>query len=116
AQDGIVGGQTLAAVKAYAGGVKALIKAYCNERMRFLRSLGGKQGFSANGRGWTIRVTGIDPKGQWKAQPGVLGNALKLAEGAEPVEPTPVPAPKANPADRSITDIVKEEPSLLVSL
>lgn len=115
-QDGIVGGQTVAAVQAYKGGVPALIRAYCDERMRFLRSLGGAQGFSANGRGWTIRVTGKDPKGQWKDELGVVGNALRLAAGAQPVENAPVPAGKANPADRSVTDIVKQEPSLVVSL
>jgi lysozyme family protein len=115
-QDGIVGGQTVDAVARYPGGVEVLIKAYCDERMRFLRSLGGKQGFSANGRGWTIRVTGKDPKGQWKAQPGVIGNALRLASGSTPVENPPVSGGKANPADRSVTDIIKEEPSLLVSL
>lgn len=115
-QDGIVGSQTVDAVNRYSGGINALIKAYCEERMRFLRALGGKQGFSANGRGWTIRVTGKDPKGQWKDQPGVIGNALRLAEGSKPVENPPVTGGKANPADRSITDIVKDEPSLLVSL
>lgn len=120
-QDGIVGGQTLAAVERYPGGVQSLIRAYCDERMRFLRSLGGKQGFSANGRGWTIRVTGKDPKGQWKDQPGVVGNALRLAAGTQTVENPPVTgggvdSGKANPADRSVTDIVKDEPSLVVSL
>lgn len=116
AQDGIVGGQTLAAVERYPGGVEALIRAYCDERMRFLRSLGGKQGFAANGRGWTIRVTGKDPKGEWKDQPGVVGNALRLAAGAQTVENPPVAGGKANPADRSVVDIVKKEPTLVVSL
>jgi len=115
-QDGIVGGQTVAAVGRYPGGVQALIRAYCDERMRFLRSLGGPQGWSANGRGWTRRVTGKDPAGKLKDELGVVGNALRLAGGAQPVENAPVPAGKANPADRSVTDIVKDEPSLLVSL
>lgn len=114
--DGIVGGQTLAAVERYPGGVQALIKAYCDSRMRFLRSLGGSQGFGANGRGWTIRVTGKDPKGQWKDQPGVVGNALRLAAGAQTVENPPVAGGKANPADRSVVDIVKKEPTLVVSM
>ncbi len=116
AEDGIVGGQTLAAVERYPGGVQALIRAYCDERMRFLCSLGGAQGWAANGRGWTIRVTGKDPKGQWKDQPGVVGNALRLAAGTQTVENPPVAGGKANPADRSVTDIVKQEPSLVVSL
>lgn len=112
-QDGIVGGQTLAAVERYPGGVEALIRAYCDERMRFLRGL---KTWGSFGRGWTIRVTGKDPKGQYKAQPGVVGNALRMAAGTQPVETAPVPAGKANPADRSVVDIVKKEPTLLVSL
>lgn len=116
-QDGIVGGQTLAAVKAR--NVDELITAYCEERMRFLRSLGGKTGWRNNGRGWTIRVTGKDPKGEYKTELGVVGNALRMAAGSQPVEAPPVPNggdAKANPADRSVTDIIKKEPSLLVSL
>lgn len=118
AQDGIVGGQTVAAVKRYPGGVAALIRAYCDERMRFLRGL---KTWGSFGRGWTIRVTGKDPKGQYKAQPGVIGNALRMAAGAQTVENPPVTggsvdSGKASPADRSVTDIVKQEPSLVVSL
>jgi lysozyme family protein len=77
--DGWIGETTLAAVDAYPGGVTRLIADYCTARMAFLRSLKGPQGFSANGRGWTIRVTGKDPKGQWADQPGVIGNALAMA-------------------------------------
>lgn len=107
-QDGIVGVQTAAAANAYPGGVSKLIRDYCDERMRFLRSLSGKQGFSVNGRGWTIRVTGKDPKGQWKDQPGVLGNALRLAAGTKTVENPPVAGGKANPANTSITETLKK--------
>lgn len=40
-------------------GVGTLIRAYCDERMRFLRSLtNAKTGFPVNGRGWTMRLTG----------------------------------------------------------
>lgn len=81
AQDGWIGEKTLAAVADYPNGIEQLITDYCEARMAFLRSLKGPQGFPANGRGWTIRVTGEDPKGEWKAQPGVLGNALKMAAG-----------------------------------
>ncbi|MDH2091834.1 hypothetical protein N5K21_24180 [Rhizobium pusense] len=56
--------QTVAAVKAYPGGIAKLILGYCDERMAYLRSLtNAKTGFPVNGRGWTIRVTGKDPKG-----------------------------------------------------
>lgn len=77
--DGWIGTKTLDAIKSYPGGVTKLIADYCEARMAFLRSLKGPKGFSANGRGWTIRVTGRDPKGQWKDQPGVIGNALAMA-------------------------------------
>lgn len=114
-QDGIVGARTVAAVAAYKGGVEALIRDYCDERMRYLRTLGGKTGWRPNGRGWTIRVTGKDPLGKYKDAPGVVGNALRMARGAQTVENPPVAGGKANPADRSVVDIVKKEPSLLVS-
>lgn len=80
-EDGQIGPNTLGAVRRYVDskGVDSLIKAVCDARMKFLQSLGGSQGFRANGRGWTIRVTGKDPKGQYKPQPGVLGNALAMA-------------------------------------
>lgn len=80
-QDGWMGERTLAAVKDYPKGLTGLVADYCRARMAFLMGLGGKQGWSANGRGWTIRVTGKDPKGEWKPEPGVVGNALKMAEG-----------------------------------
>lgn len=110
-QDGIVGMQTVAAVKSYRGGVEQLIRDYCDGYMSFLRSLGGKQGFSANGRGWTIRITGVDPKGQWKATPGVVGNAVAMSRKLS-VIPTdvsdPAGSPKANPKDVSLVDNLKK--------
>lgn len=79
-EDGNAGPQTAAAVKAYSGGVAKLIKDYCEARMDFLRSLTNrKTGFPVNGRGWTIRVTGIDPKGLYAPALGVVGNALAMA-------------------------------------
>ena len=48
---------TVRAVAAYPGGVSQLIRDYCDERMRYLRSLkSSKTGFPVNGRGWTIRA------------------------------------------------------------
>jgi lysozyme family protein len=110
-QDGIIGVQTVAAAEER--GAAALIREYCRARMDFLRSLGGKTGFSANGRGWTIRVTGVDPQGKWKSTPGVIGNALRLA-GASPfkINPTdvvdPAGAAKANPKDVSVIEDLKK--------
>lgn len=114
-QDGTVGGQTIAAVNKYHGGLPALIKAYCDERMAYLR---GVKTWSKHGRGWTIRVTGKDPKGQYKPQAGVVGHALNLAKGASAPSVLPLPAggEKAPPSDTSVVEIVKREPSLLVSL
>lgn len=107
--DGHIGEQTLAAVKAYPGGVRMLIIDYCEERMRFLRSLGGKTGFPANGRGWTIRVTGKDPKGQYKAQLGVVGNALRLAAAKKPLESqTSAGSAKAESQDKGIGEVLKK--------
>jgi len=112
-QDGIVGGGTLRAVKDYPGGIEKLIRDYCDERMRFLRSLGGKTGWSANGRGWTIRVTGVDPKGLYRPEPGVVGNAIKMARGD--IIPAPevsadatAQSAKANPDNVAITEILKK--------
>ncbi|WP_234851287.1 lysozyme family protein [Sinorhizobium medicae] len=67
-------------MREYPSGISTLIRDYCDARMRFLRPLtDGETGFPVNGRGWTIRVTGKDTKEHWKDQPGVLGNALRLA-------------------------------------
>lgn len=108
-QDGIVGVQTLNAVKNYPGGIEKLLQDYADERMRFLRGLGGAQGWSANGRGWTIRVTGKDPKGQWKDQPGVIGNALTMVRNEKPVKSEDsAGSAKANPKDISMTEVLKK--------
>lgn len=105
AQDGIVGGQTVSAVKDYPGGQNKLIKAYAAERLRFLRGLNTWGKF---GNGWSRRVNEVQ------------ASALKMAAGAKPpsVASPPIDAgnAKANPADTSIVEIVKKEPTLIVSL
>lgn len=110
--DGHIGEQTLAAIAAFPGGVRMLIIDYCEERMRFLRGLGGKTGFGPNGRGWTIRVTGKDPLKKWKDQPGVVGNALRLTKANGPA-PTKVNAPeeasaKADSRSTSLPEIISK--------
>ena len=112
-EDGQFGEQTLAAVRRYPGGISTLIKAYCEARMKFLRSLtNGQTGFPKNGRGWTIRVTGKDPKGQWADQPGVVGNALRLAADASgsTVEKTTGPEgnAKADSRDTGLGEVLKK--------
>ena len=85
APDGIIGVKTLDAVNKYPGGIEKLIRDYCDARMAFLRSLTNKAtGFPVNGRGWSRRVTGVDPLGKLATTPGVVGEALKLARGAAP--------------------------------
>lgn len=110
--DGHCGEQTVAAVNAYPGGLAKLMRDYADARMSYLRSLGGKKGFGPNGRGWTIRVTGKDPLGKWKDQPGVIGNALRLANDVGTVA-TVAPAgvsieAKASPKDIGLTEILKK--------
>jgi lysozyme family protein len=87
--DGNIGAQTLDAIKKYPNGIVALIRDYCEARVAWMKTLSGPKGFKSNGRGWTIRVTGVDPKGEWKTQPGVVGTAVKMAAGQQAV-PIPV--------------------------
>lgn len=109
--DGHIGEQTIAAMSAYPGGVKELIIDYCEERMRYLRSLtNAKTGFPVNGRGWTIRVTGVDPLGKFKKQAGVVGNALKMVNSVTPL-PTIAPVEaeaKAVVQDMGIAEVLKK--------
>lgn len=128
-EDGIIGSLTMKAIEDYPGGTRALIKDYADARMKFLQSLGGPQGFGPNGRGWTIRVIGKDPKGQYKDQLGVLGNALLMAKIDDPkntvtaknveVIPTTLApeiqentAPKASNENKSVTSISKSPEAL----
>ncbi len=115
--DGIVGVQTVNAAHRYPGGIAALLRAYCDARMRYLRTLTNPEtGFPVNGRGWTIRVTGKDPKGQWKDQFGVIGNALKLAADASgstvvadsvPAEIVEEASAKADTKDIGLGEVLK---------
>ncbi|QPC43482.1 glycoside hydrolase family 108 protein [Kaustia mangrovi] len=102
-QDGIVGIQTVDAVRRYKGGLRELIDDYCNARLAYLRSLRGWRRYA---RGWTVRVTGIDPKGEWRAQRGVRGNAHALAGGVATASSHVQPTPKARPEDVSFTHVV----------
>lgn len=114
--DGWIGELTMQRVRDYPGGARKLIVAYIEARMDYLRSLKNpKTGFPVNGRGWTIRVTGKDPKGEWKAQPGVIGNALAMFDaefaGAPPPLPAPVPAPPPVVADQAGAKAVPPPPN-----
>lgn len=85
-EDGLVGAQTMAALERFVRerGVEALIRAYAEERMAFLRRL---QAWPRYARGWTIRVTGEDPRGQWSRKPGVVGEAIAFAQRRRPAPP-----------------------------
>ena len=107
--DGWIGEGTMAAVRKYPGGVPALIRAYCDARMRFLENIKGPTGFSANGRGWTIRVTGVDPRGEWAPVPGVVGHALAMAAKQPAAK---VYAPKEMEALVSHEGSAKAEPTV----
>lgn len=73
--DGLMGPKTIAAIATHS--VSELIKALCNARMRFLKKLKTWKSF---GRGWTYRVTGVDPQHVFKARLGVVGDALAMVE------------------------------------
>jgi lysozyme family protein len=103
-RDGSIGPVTMDAVRQYEGGVVKLIADYCDARMEFLRGIRDKKtGFPANGRGWTIRVTGVDPDGEWPDTLGVVGNALRMARGASPrtTHPRAAETAKAEPKERN---------------
>lgn len=89
--DGIVGGQTVAAVKAYKGD---LIAAYAAERLRFMKSL---KTWATFGRGWQKRVSEVELQ------------ARNLLRGVSPVlKIEESSSPKANPKDQSITETLKK--------
>lgn len=90
-QDGEIGPMTLAAV-AKAPDIAALINAYCDARMTFLRGLGT---FDTFGRGWTRRVDGVRAKSLQMAKDGV-----SLAPAPVPAQPTkrqPAAIPQRSP-------------------
>lgn len=88
--DGSVGGETVAAVKAYKGD---LISAYAAERLRFMRSL---KTWPTFGRGWEKRVRTVEEQ------------ARQMWAGS-PVEVTiPDNSAKANPADTSFKETLKK--------
>uniref|UniRef100_A0AC34GEL5 Secretion activator protein n=1 Tax=Panagrolaimus sp. ES5 TaxID=591445 RepID=A0AC34GEL5_9BILA len=87
--DGIVGGQTLAAAKAYKGD---LISAYAAERLRFMKTL---KTWSTFGRGWQKRVAAVEKQ------------ARQLVSGVSSAADAAISPAKANPKDQSITETLK---------
>lgn len=75
AVDGVMGPKTIAAVAAF--DPADLIRKLCDARLAFVKRLNT---FSTFGRGWTYRITGIDPKRVFKRVPGVVGDSLAMVE------------------------------------
>ncbi len=88
--DGIVGGQTVAAVKGYKGD---LIGVYAAERLRFMKSL---KTWGTFGRGWQKRVMNVEAQARQLTQGSVLDTDV------------PEVSAKANPIDTSITQTLKK--------
>ena len=88
--DGIVGGKTVAAVKAYKGD---LIAAYAAERLRFMRTL---KTWPVFGRGWQKRVVSVEAQSH------------QLIRGLLLITDVFAPTAKANPKDQSITETLKK--------
>lgn len=83
--DGVMGPKTLAALQAF--DVADLIKRLCEARLNFCMKLKNWKDF---GRGWTYRITGVDPKRQFKRVNGVVGDALAMVE-RKPITFMPMP-------------------------
>jgi len=102
AADGIMGPLTLAAIQRQ--DTYTLNKQINEDRMAFFKSLGDFKHF---GRGWTIRVTGKDPKGQWKDAPGIVSMSNDLIRKRPLVLVNPpdvvLDAGKASPASAKVT-------------
>lgn len=79
-QDGIMGNQTLAAIRAY--GATSLILALCDARLAFVRRL---KTWPTFGRGWQKRIDQVRQRAAAMASSGVL----QPEDAAEPVAETP---------------------------
>ncbi|MDM8343797.1 glycoside hydrolase family 108 protein [Pseudochrobactrum sp. sp1633] len=88
--DGIVGGQTVTAVKAYKGD---LITAYAAERLRFMRTL---KTWPVFGRGWQKRVSIVEAQSR------------QLIRGFQVTTDVFASTAKANPKDQSIMETLKK--------
>lgn len=83
--DGLMGIKTINAIKAF--DVEELIKGLNARRMAFLKKLRTWKTF---GRGWTYRVTGVDPNRIYPKRAGVVGDSLHMV-AQKPVALLPFP-------------------------
>lgn len=112
--DAIVGPKTIRAAQAV-NDIEGLIERYCIARLAFVKGL---KTFKTFGRGWTRRITGIDPLGQMKQQLGVLGEAKAMAGGAvpqgiDPSSPKEFAQAKARDVDRKATSTTQGKASVI---
>lgn len=82
AADGVLGVKTMALIPTNPEAVANLCDAVNDRRLKFCKSLKRGSLWKSFGRGWTIRITGKDPKGQYAEQPGIdtLSRRLALRE------------------------------------
>lgn len=99
--DGVMGPKTIAAVLAY--DTADLIRKYIDKRMTFFKSL---KTWPTFGRGWTYRTIGKDPQGQFKAKPGVLGDALAMV-AERPITFLPMPLDELLPIAKARDSDIK---------
>lgn len=102
--DGIMGLKTLDAISKT--NPKELIGLYCDQRIAFVKSL---KTFGTFGRGWMRRITGVDPKGEYKKQLGIIGESLAMLDGKVPQgidKAATVETAKARDTDRKATATV----------
>ncbi len=83
--DGLMGPKTIAAIKAF--DTEQLIKGLNDRRIKFCKKLKTWKTF---GRGWTYRVTGVDPLRKFKRVPGVVGDSLAMVT-QKPIKLLPFP-------------------------
>ena len=104
--DGWYGTGTHAGVMKYPGGIEALLHAFAERRLRYYRGIKEPGGWKTYGRGWERRLTGVDPKGLIKTEPGVIGNAIRMARGNKITKPAEVAPPTPSPAVKADTTVI----------
>lgn len=105
APDGIMGKKTLRAIQEH-GDVEGLIDEYIEARLVYVKGLKTWKTF---GRGWSRRITGVDPAGKLPKQLGVIGESKALRAGKKPlgIDPDSYAQGKARDEDRKATSTVR---------
>jgi lysozyme family protein len=93
--DGVMGIKTITAVQA--ADPSDLIKKVCAARIAFCKKL---KTWPTFGRGWTYRVTGVDPQGKFRRVNGVVGDALAMVQ-QKPISLLPFPLDELLPIGKA---------------